>query len=325
MAYKIVNMMKASMYHINAPYAMSPNTLTIHETGNNATARNEVAYMNSNYNYTSYHVAIDDKEAVQAIPLNRNAWHAGDGQGAGNRRSISIEICYNKDNGFYGAISARMEKAIENTALYAAYVLHQYGWGVDRLRQHWDWSRKNCPQKIRQTGRWQWFKNRVQAHLNAIKKGSKAASKPVKANKPKPAPKKTVAKVPSKKVRNRASWGWHWSGSFKVTANSGIAVYRTEPRIKAKNLVNKASFLADNSWVNFDHIFMKDGYWWIRFKYAAKGASTAYFFAPIGKKKSGVGFATANKRKELWGTVTKLNSNEKTSGVTNWKKYQAVK
>src|SRR5699024_4403188 len=178
---------------------------------------------------------------------------------------------------------------------------------------------KYCPHVILANGKWQWFKNRVQAHLNAIKKGSNSASKP------KPAPKKTVAKVPSKKVRDRASWGWHWSGSFKVTADAGIAVYRAEPRIKAKNLVNKASFLADNSWVNFDHIFLEDGYWWIRFKYAAKGASTAYFFGPIGKKKSGVVFATANKRKELWGTVTKLNTNESKSGVTNWKKYQAVK
>lgn len=75
--YKIVNMFKPSMYHINAPHAMIPQYVTIHETGNNASARNEVSYMNSNYNYTSYHVAIDDKEAVQAVPFDRNAWHAG--------------------------------------------------------------------------------------------------------------------------------------------------------------------------------------------------------------------------------------------------------
>lgn len=325
MAYKIVNMMKPSMYHINAPHAMSPNTLTIHETGNNATARNEVAYMNSNYNYTSYHVAIDDKEAVQAVPFNRNTWHAGDSQGAGNRRSIAIEICYNKDNGFYGAISARMEKAIENAALYAAHVLHQYGWGVDRLRQHWDWSRKNCPQKLRQTGRWQWFKNRVQAHLNAIKKGSTDASKPVKTNKPKPAPKKTVAKVPSKKAKKpKRQWGW--SGSFK--ANTTIVVRQlkkgqTMPTMSS-TIVDKGSWIYKNQWVNFDRIYFVNGLWWGRFKFPTN-PSAGYFYMPFGEKRTGVGFSTANRKKQLWGTVTKLNSNESKSGVTNWKKYQAVK
>lgn len=330
MAYKIVNQMNPSMYKYNAPYAMNPVEICIHNTANTATARNEVAYMNRTANYTSFHVAIDDKEAVQAIPFNRNAFAAGDGaNGRGNRRAIHIEICYSLDGGNNGHQSARYLKAEENAALYTAHVLHQYGWGVDKVKKHQDYSGKYCPHVILANGKWQWFKNRVQAHLNAIKKGS-TASKPAAKPAAKPASKPTSTKKPVKSTtksntKNRASWGWHWSGSFKVTADAGIAVYRAEPRIKAKNLVNKASFLADNSWVNFDHIFMKDGYWWIRFKYAAAGASTDYFFAPIGKKKNGVGFATANKRKELWGTVTKLNTNESKSGVTNWKKYQAVK
>lgn len=321
MAYKIVNMWTpSSKYGIKAPYTMKPTTITWHETANNATARNEVSYMNSNNMYVSYHVAVDDKEVVQAIPFNRSAWAAGDGaNGAGNRTSIHLEICFNKDNGYRGAISNRMEKAIDNAITYTAHVLHQYGWGVDRMRQHWDWSRKDCPMKIRATGRWNEIKNRVNAELKALKKAeAKPASKPTSTKKP-------VKSTTKSNTKNRASWGWHWSGSFKITADAGIAVYRAEPRIKAKNLVDKASFLADNSWVNFDHIFMKDGYWWIRFKYAAAGASTDYFFAPIGKKKNGVGFGTANKRRELWGIVTKLNTNESKSGVTNWKKYQAVK
>lgn len=78
MAYKIVNMWTpASKYHIKAPYAMKPIGITIHETDNNATARNEAAYMNRNNNYTSFHVAVDENEVVQIIPFNRNAWHAG--------------------------------------------------------------------------------------------------------------------------------------------------------------------------------------------------------------------------------------------------------
>ncbi|WP_373691010.1 peptidoglycan recognition protein family protein, partial [Pseudomonas aeruginosa] len=85
--------------------------MTIHNTSNDASAANEVAYMLSNNNQTSYHYAVDDKEAVQAIPLNRNAWHAGDGgSGTGNRKSIGIEICYSKSGG------SRFDKAEKNAA-----------------------------------------------------------------------------------------------------------------------------------------------------------------------------------------------------------------
>ena len=113
MAYKIVNMWTpSSMYPYKSPYAMQPTSITVHNTGNVANARNEVAYMNNNYNYVSYHVAIDEKEAVQAIPFNRNAFAAGDGIGlnSGNRTSIHIEICYSMDNGYSGAKSARYKK-----------------------------------------------------------------------------------------------------------------------------------------------------------------------------------------------------------------------
>ena len=61
-------------------------------------AANEIAYMTRNTTVVGYHVAIDDKQAVQAIPTH-NAFHAGDGQGKGNRASIGIEICYSKSGG----------------------------------------------------------------------------------------------------------------------------------------------------------------------------------------------------------------------------------
>ena len=320
MAYKIVNnFVPASMYKYKAPYAMTPQYVTVHNTGNTASARNEVAYMNSNYNYTSYHVAIDDKEAVQAVPFNRNAWHAGDGQGNGNRKSIGIEICYSMDNGYSGSKSARYKKAEENAALYIAHVLHQYGWGMDRLKRHYDWSGKDCPHKMHATGTYQAFRNRVQAHLNALKKGSTAPAKPV-TKKPAKKPASKPANKPAKK-KGRYETGWHWSGTFTVTANEGIAVYRGNRGLNKKNLVDKASWLNKGDWVNFDHLFYKNGLWWIRFKYAAPGASTAYFFMPVGKRNPKVNFADA----KLWGTVSKLNKNEKKSGVTNWKKKGAVK
>ena len=85
----------AAKHGIKCPYAMTPEFLTIHNTANNASALAEISYMNGNWNEVSYHWAVDDEQAIQAIPHNRNAWHCGDGtNGTGNRRSIGIEICY---------------------------------------------------------------------------------------------------------------------------------------------------------------------------------------------------------------------------------------
>lgn len=181
MSYKIVNnFVPSSKYSIKAPYSMKPSYITVHNTANTASARNEVSYMRNNNNMTSYHAAVDNKEVVQALPFNRNGWHTGDGSGvnSGNRTSIGIEICYSMDNGYSGAYSNRHKQAEENAALYIAHVLDQYGWGTDRLRQHYNWSSKDCPHKQRAHGGWNAFKNRVQEHLNAIKGGSSAPSKP---------------------------------------------------------------------------------------------------------------------------------------------------
>lgn len=318
MAYKIVNnWTPSSKYNIKAPYAMSPKYITVHNTGNTASARNEISYMNSNNNQTSYHVAIDDKEVVQAIPFNRNAWHAGDGNRQGNRASIGIEICYSMDNGYSGAKSSRYSQAEENTALYIAHVLKQYGWGIDRLKRHYDWSGKDCPHKMHATGTYQAFRNRVQAHLNALNKGS-TVNKPITS---KPTPK------PAKKynVKDRDTWGWHWSGTLTVTAKAGLQVYASDQFMRVKNQVAKSSNLAKGDFVNFDHVFLINGHWQVRFKYAAKGSSTNYFFVPIGEKKHGQTLEQAIKANDLWVKVEKLNTNESKSGVTNWHKKGAVK
>lgn len=309
--YKIVNMFKPSMYHINAPYAMTPKYITIHNTGNTASARNEAAYMNSNSNYTSYHVVIDDKEAVQVVPFNRNAWHAGDGQGQGNRASIGIEICYSMDNGYSGAMSARYKQAQENAALYVAYVLHQYGWGTDRLRQHWNWSGKDCPHKMRAHNGWGAFVARVQAHLNAIKKGSSSASK-------KPTSKPNV----NKKPQGVSEKGWSFAGTFEVSET--IVVRRGykstgAPRLHLNKPVAKGSYLKPGDFINFDHVWFADGYWWVRFKYPGRKDST-YYFAPLGVRNPAVEFSKA----KLWGKLTKL-SMKKDSKVLDWHKKNAIK
>ena len=166
-----------SKFNVKCPYSMTPKYITIHNTANDASAANEVAYHNRNNNQVSFHVAIDDKEIIQCVPFNRNAWHCGDGgNGTGNRYSIGIEICYSKSGG------SKYVQAEENAVQYVAKLLKEYGWSVDRVKKHEDWSGKYCPHRILSEGRWQSFIKRVQTALNAL-------------NNPKPvAIAKTVAK-----------------------------------------------------------------------------------------------------------------------------------
>lgn len=136
---KIVqDLISESKYPVQCPYYMTPEYITIHNTANDASALNEIAYMKRN-SYNSYHYAVDDVEARQGLPLDRNNFSCGDGaNGTGNRKSIAIEICYSKSGG------ARYVQAEENCVQLVAYLLKKYGLGVDRVKKHQDWSGKYC-------------------------------------------------------------------------------------------------------------------------------------------------------------------------------------
>lgn len=158
---KIVqDLVSESKYSTQCPYHMVPEYITVHNTANDASAVNEIAFMKRN-NYNSYHFAVDDVEARQGLPLDRNNFSCGDGaNGTGNRKSIAIEICYSKSGG------ARYVQAEENCVQLVAYLLKKYGLGVDRVKKHQDWSGKYCPHRILAENRWETFKNRIRVALN---------------------------------------------------------------------------------------------------------------------------------------------------------------
>ena len=58
------NLVGANKYSIKCPYTMKPEGITVHNTANNASAENEIAYMIRNNNQASYHYAVDDIEIV---------------------------------------------------------------------------------------------------------------------------------------------------------------------------------------------------------------------------------------------------------------------
>ena len=160
----VKNLVSQSKYSIKCPYSMTPEFVVVHNTANDATAQNEVKYMISNNNQVSFHFAVDDKEIVQGLPLDRNAWACGDGaNGKGNRKGIQIEICYSKSGG------ARFENAEKNAAKFIAQLLKERGWGIDKVKKHQDFSNKYCPHRTLDKG-WASFVNMIKDYLNELNK-----------------------------------------------------------------------------------------------------------------------------------------------------------
>lgn len=157
--------------------AMVAQFITVHNTGNpTSTAANERVYLSNpaNTNSTAYHIVVDANQAIEAIPLNEVAYHAGDGaNGSGNTTSIGIEIC---ESGDY---KANEQAAVE----LIADMLKLRGWGVDRIRAHKDWSGKGCPRLI--LPHWESFIGRISAEMNQ----------------------EEVAEVRYKKLEDVPSWG----------------------------------------------------------------------------------------------------------------------
>ncbi|MEC1757355.1 peptidoglycan recognition protein family protein [Schinkia azotoformans] len=168
MKYIVDHIPKSTPYKRRQGLSMKAEYITIHNTGNEkSTARNERDWLTNptNKRQASFHIAVDDIEAIECIPLNENAWHSGDGlNGTGNRKSIGIEIC---ESGNYA-------KTLDNAVELVAKMLLERGWGIDRLRRHFDWSKKICPRKMYDSGTWKgWFSflNQVDQKINELKNG----------------------------------------------------------------------------------------------------------------------------------------------------------
>ena len=132
----------------------------VHNTYNDAPAKNEVSYMIGNNNKVSFHYAVDDVEVVQGLLENRSAFASGDGgKGQGNLYGIHVEICYSKSGG------DKFIKAEQNAAKFIADGLRAHGWGIDKVKKHQDFADKYCPHRTLDMG-WQRFLNMVQANLD---------------------------------------------------------------------------------------------------------------------------------------------------------------
>ena len=187
---------KHNPYKINMPYAVMNNIIgiTVHNTdwinvANNTTPAEQYTRVtiNGNMKSTRVHYYVDNVCAWQNLPLTLSGWHAADGDGDGNRKTISIECIMSK------AYNDKDKKSEDNCARLVAYLLKAYNLDINNLYTHTYWlhkCRKNgygitgnidkmntekhpyktCPIYI--IPHWQTFKNKVEKYLNDLKKSN---------------------------------------------------------------------------------------------------------------------------------------------------------
>lgn len=128
-------------------------SITVHETANIKRGADAQAHANLQTNgdvrQASWHLTADSKEVIRSFPDTAQCWHGGTKEA--NETSIAIEICVNEDGDY--------DKAFKNAAeeVRKLRVKHKLGRGA--VKQHFDWSGKNCPAVMRLSQRWNEFLN----------------------------------------------------------------------------------------------------------------------------------------------------------------------
>ena len=124
--------------------------IVIHNTGMAAPTANADILSRSINNSTraaSWHFTVDDNNIYQQLGIDEVGWHAGNKEG--NEYGIGIEIWVYKGIDF--------NTAMRNAAQLTAKLLIDYNLEFDAIKQHYDFTGKNCPQVIREAGRWEEF------------------------------------------------------------------------------------------------------------------------------------------------------------------------
>jgi N-acetyl-anhydromuramyl-L-alanine amidase AmpD len=147
---------------------IKPEYITIHNTDNEdpgAGALVHAKYMkgaDAQKRKVSWHYTVDDKLCVKHLPLNEMSWHAA--SAAGNRSSISIEICMN----------AEIDQSAANrrAATLTAILMYDLSIPINNVVPHHHWSGKNCPRLLLNNGKpgekWKKFLEQVNLIYQSI-------------------------------------------------------------------------------------------------------------------------------------------------------------
>lgn len=139
--------------------------LVIHETGNfsagaDAAMHNRYLHSEEQKNTPlSWHYTVDDRQIYHHLPDGEKGYHASDSgtKGGGNDCGIGIEICVNADGDY--------EKAVDNAAQMAAELLNRYHLDISDVKQHGDFTSKNCPERLREGNNYEMFLDKIKAYM----------------------------------------------------------------------------------------------------------------------------------------------------------------
>lgn len=126
-------------------------SITVHETANTSKGADAQAHANlqssGNVRQASWHITVDDTEAIRSYPDTAQCWHGGTREAA--ESSIAVEICVNSDGDY--------DQAFKNAAKVVHDLRRQHGIGRSKVYDHAHWTGKDCPSKMRAAGRWNEF------------------------------------------------------------------------------------------------------------------------------------------------------------------------
>ena len=136
------------------------------------------ATVNNNMKDVRVHYYVDNVCAWQNLPHSLSGWHAADGSGNGNRRTIAIECIMSS------AYNVTDKKSEDNCARLAAALLKKYNLDINHLFTHTHWLNvrdgksgtvdylntarnpyKMCPLYI--LPHWSAFKSKVQSYMKS--------------------------------------------------------------------------------------------------------------------------------------------------------------
>ena len=163
---------------------MDPIGVTIHNTvdlvkvNDDAEQYTRATWPNCNMAGAAVHYFVDDTGAWQNLREDEPGWHASDGQGNGNKRTIAIE-CIMDGTGSKEDLGAR-----DNTARLIASILYRHKWTLSNLYTHNHWmglpdkivygAKKNCPYYL--LPKYSEFKALVQKYLDELKSSNGVSS-----------------------------------------------------------------------------------------------------------------------------------------------------
>lgn len=133
-------------------------SITVHETANEKIRANAQAHANlqstGGARQASWHIQVDDVQAIRSHPDTAKCWHAGPAAAD----SIAVEICVNADGDY--------DTAFKRAAQVVRDLREKHNLNRSAIKQHADWSGKDCPAKMRLAGRWQEFLSLTDGAVN---------------------------------------------------------------------------------------------------------------------------------------------------------------